>query len=864
MSFAQSVITPALQDAIQSRDNSQFEVLVYLNEQVNLYQFDQQMRNQRADKNQRVKSIQHQLKSLAGQSQQEFRSQLVELTRTRGVNIHWKADFWIVNAVLVETDANGVNALAALSLVEKMDINTPRYLVNASKVVEGKAAKSEGGVETGITAINAHELWKLGYTGRNLLFLSIDTGVHHDHPAIKDRYLGNHKPIEQSWYALRHPLPVDNANSSHGTHTTGTVLGLAPETNDTIGIAYNSYWIAADPVASTAAEILDPVDFLMVYQWALNPDGNDATTSDVPDVINNSWGYDFELAAEFDACNLQEAQALMVIENAGILNPFSAGNEGPDASTVGFPAMMAFDEMNTFSVGALNANTAGFPIAGFSSHGPTTCTEVPGSISIKPEVSAPGVDVRSCTGHDGYGYLSGTSMACPHVAGAMLLLREAFPTVSNQDIKVALFETATDLGDEGEDNVYGNGMIDVLAAYNHLALTNTPATPVSNDYDVTSQLLVQNDVDHFLTINSAPTVQLKISNLGSQDIDTVIYTVLMNNQSVIDAQYNDGIASGESVTIDLDIESSFVDGKNTINVITSLKDAGLSELDMYNNDDIVNIFKIGEGEFPYSDNFESFDDGLTENTYFINTDDHDRHWEVRNIEVDEQSNKAMVMQFLNYRPRDGQLDAFYTPIVTLPDTEEQLNLSVDYAYKTRLSTIYKDSLYVIVHNLDDTQVTPDTLFRDGTEGLATVEGLSSSKLFIPQSDEDWDTLNVDLSAYKGKMIMVEFLGENDNGSTLYIDNLRMYTGFPDAIESIESSNITIYPNPTNGIIHISHDLNSKSQLMVVDLNGSVVYQQNLAKDQNTIDCDLSNLSSGVYFLKLMNENNISVKRIILQ
>jgi subtilisin family serine protease len=78
-------------------------------------------------------------------------------------------------------------------------------------------------------------------------------------------------------------------------------------------------------------------------------------------------------------------------------------------------------------------------------------------IDIKPEVSAPGVSVCSASGHDGYAMLSGTSMACPHVSGVLLLLKEAFPYLGAYELKYAIYKTASDLGDPGEDNIYGNG-----------------------------------------------------------------------------------------------------------------------------------------------------------------------------------------------------------------------------------------------------------------------------------------------------------------------------------------------------------------------------------------------------------------------
>jgi hypothetical protein len=96
-------------------------------------------------------------------------------------------------------------------------------------------------------------------------------------------------------------------------------------------------------------------------------------------------------------------------------------------------------------------------------------------VSIKPEVSAPGVNVYSSFPGGSYGRLSGTSMAGPHVAGVVALMREANPNADVTTIKNALMNTSRDEGSAGEDNTYGRGVIDAYAAV--LAVMVTDTTP---------------------------------------------------------------------------------------------------------------------------------------------------------------------------------------------------------------------------------------------------------------------------------------------------------------------------------------------------------------------------------------------------
>ena len=198
----------------------------------------------------------------------------------------------------------------------------------------------------------------------------------------------------------------------------------------------------------------------------------------MPDAINNSW-FDPGVNGE---CNSAYVNILNAAEAVGIAIVFSAGNDGPNASTITSPKNINTDLVNSFAVGAVNGNSNTFTIAGFSSRGPSICGGEE-SLLIKPEVSAPGQNVRSCELDGSYGLKSGTSMAAPHVAGAIVLLKEAFPTLTGTEIKLALYFTCRDLGTVGEDNTYGMGIIDVLAAFNYLVdQGNEPVEPgVEND-----------------------------------------------------------------------------------------------------------------------------------------------------------------------------------------------------------------------------------------------------------------------------------------------------------------------------------------------------------------------------------------------
>src|SRR4029077_15758057 len=149
---------------------------------------------------------------------------------------------------------------------------------------------------------------------------------------------------------------------------------------------------------------------------------------------------------------------------AGIMMVVAAGKSGSSCSTVTDPPSLY---ATSYTVGALNTGTD--TIASFSRRGPVTAD---GSGRIKPDISAPGTNTRSAsnTADNAYTIASGTSMATPHIAGAMALLWSAIPSLQHQLTpsrdalnNSAVFISSTQCGDAGPpNNVYGWGRVDIF------------------------------------------------------------------------------------------------------------------------------------------------------------------------------------------------------------------------------------------------------------------------------------------------------------------------------------------------------------------------------------------------------------------
>jgi hypothetical protein len=233
----------------------------------------------------------------------------------------------------------------------------------------------------------------------------------------------------------------------------GTMVGDDGVVNQ-IGVAPGAEWIACKGCEfnSCSFEAL-----LACGDWMVAPtdtSGNNPDPDMRPNVINNSWGGgggDFWYGPVVSAWRA-----------SGMFPQFSGGNAGPNCSTTGSPG----DYWLNFAAAAVDIND---DAAGFSARGPADITGL-----IKPNISAPGVGIRSSTPGNNYTLNSGTSMASPHVAGVVALLWSADPELIG-DIETTMWllsQTADPLflpsdpcdGTSHPNNVFGWGMVDAYAA----------------------------------------------------------------------------------------------------------------------------------------------------------------------------------------------------------------------------------------------------------------------------------------------------------------------------------------------------------------------------------------------------------------
>lgn len=347
--------------------------------------------------------------------------------------------YWVTNAIAVTSDDGVLRAIAARPEVRRIAADA------IIRIPTDQQVNAEATPDWNIDKVGAPAVWDMGIDGTGAVVSSIDTGIDPDHPSIASKYRGADGNEDYAWWDAISHQPSAYDDNSHGTHTMGTMVGgdaSGPDPDD-IGMAPGATFIAAkafdDWGGGFESWILEAAEFLTA---PTKTDGTDPDPTRAPDVVNNSWGG--------GSCEAWFDEVLQTWRAMEIAPVFSIGNSGE--SYPGSPG----DRPDALSVGA---TTIDDEIAYFSSRGPSCEDE------IKPEVSAPGQDVRSSVPGGGFDVYSGTSMAAPHIAGTVALLTQAsVGTLSIDELETLLAETSLDLGDPGPDNTFGAGRLQAFEA----------------------------------------------------------------------------------------------------------------------------------------------------------------------------------------------------------------------------------------------------------------------------------------------------------------------------------------------------------------------------------------------------------------
>lgn len=288
--------------------------------------------------------------------------------------------------------------------------------------------------------IRAAQVWStFGTRGKGIVVAVIDTGVDYNHEALGRGFGPGFKVIGGYDFANHDADPMDD--NGHGTHVAGIVAG---DSLAITGVAPQASLMAFKVLRSTGSG--KESDVIAAIEVATDPNG-DNDTSDHVDVINLSLGSRSCEGSPDDA----GSRAIDAAVRAGVVVAVAAGNEAGKYHCISSPGLAR----TAITVGAVDFADH---VAAFSSRGPAQK-----DLTMKPEVSAPGVGITSSLPGQRYGAASGTSMATPHVAGAAALLKALHKDWTPAQIKAALMINSA-ATDQPDAMTIGSGRIDVFRA----------------------------------------------------------------------------------------------------------------------------------------------------------------------------------------------------------------------------------------------------------------------------------------------------------------------------------------------------------------------------------------------------------------
>ena len=370
----------------------------------------------------------------------------------RGHGGKTKYTYHIINAKAVEIPEQAIDHIKRNPRVAYVEEDAKVYALDA-----------ELDNSWGVKRIGAGVVHVGGNRGAGVKVAIIDTGIDKDHPDLQANVKGGINFVSNPSWRPANSKKWDDDNG-HGTHCAGIVAAVDNE-EGVIGVAPEADLYGVKVLDRTGSGYIS--DIVAGIEWSVD---------NGMQVISMSLGLSSHIVPLHSACD--------TACDAGIVVVAAAGNSGPSDNTVIYPAK--YD-----SVIAVSATDGADVVASFSSRGPEV------------ELAAPGTVVYS-TVPGGYATISGTSMACPHVAGTAVLVIASGITDENNngrindDIRARLNETADDRGATGLDSQYGYGLVNASKAApgNHVPFINIvyPADESIVSGEITIIAKASNDV----------------------------------------------------------------------------------------------------------------------------------------------------------------------------------------------------------------------------------------------------------------------------------------------------------------------------------------------------------------------------------
>ncbi|MBS8264150.1 peptidase S8 [Mesobacillus boroniphilus] len=339
--------------------------------------------------------------------------ELDEITRDiKGWVIKHLNSIYIFRSTVMETP----EMIEYFNQRKNIEYAEPNFILMQNEVNGPNDLLYQENYQWNLPVIGTEQGWRVSRGNEEIEIAIVDTGVDLDHPDLRNRLVSGYNVIDEK------AEPDDD--NGHGTHVAGII---ASETNNNEGVAGMTWFSKIMPIKAMGAKGYGTTfDIAKGIVWAVDHGA---------DVINMSLG-------NYQPSKVLE-EAVRYAYERDVVMVSAAGNDGSDQPT--YPS--AYPEVLSVSAVDYNGNRASF-----SNYGDYI------------DISAPGVYIPSTYFNEQYAALSGTSMAAPHVAGLAALIKSANPELKSSQVIKIIKNSAIDLGEQGKDIDFGNGLIDVNSA----------------------------------------------------------------------------------------------------------------------------------------------------------------------------------------------------------------------------------------------------------------------------------------------------------------------------------------------------------------------------------------------------------------
>ena len=470
--FAQGCLDAVLsQEMTRHNDDERMEVVVLMKSRYDRAQLSR-MASYFPTQKERRTFVVNELKSFSEASQHDLRSILAEMEQ-QGMVASVRS-IWSANALYFKATKPAILELATRSDIATISLNMQHPWIPEGETVSVASGSRE--VTPNITQVHADQVWEQGYTGQGVVVAVVDSGVNYEHLDLADHLWDGGELFPHHGYDIVNDDDDPMDDKGHGTHCAGTVCGDGTAGSMT-GVAPEATLMCVKSIRGDGFG--GAVNIAGGMEWAVEHGC---------DLISMSLGMVDAGVADKEILR-RTCEAIL---DAGIVALVCAGNEGlsilqmmyPVPNNVRVPAScpppyLDPDQMVNpggltcvMAIGAVNGNDVA---ADFTSQGPVTWQDTefgdyaynPGIGLIRPDVCAPGVNIKSLDYENPSGYtaMDGTSQATPCVAGIVALMLQKNPELTPEQICQILEETSVKLT-ANKSNITGVGRVDALAAVN--------------------------------------------------------------------------------------------------------------------------------------------------------------------------------------------------------------------------------------------------------------------------------------------------------------------------------------------------------------------------------------------------------------